>query len=38
MKRPLERLRCGYEDNIKIDLKKIDCKDVDFSNVGQDVF
>jgi hypothetical protein len=38
MKRPLERLRRRYEDNIKIDLKKRGCKDVDFSNVAQGVF
>jgi hypothetical protein len=38
MKRQLERLRHGWEDNIKTDLKKIGCKDVDFINVAQDVF
>jgi hypothetical protein len=34
-KRPLETPRCGWEDNIKIDLREIGWGDMDWTDVTQ---
>jgi hypothetical protein len=35
-KRTHRRVKCRYEDNIEIDLKKQQCDDVDWTNLAQD--
>jgi hypothetical protein len=35
-KRPLGRLRRGWEDNIKMDLQKVGCGGVDWIELAQD--
>jgi len=35
-KRPLGRSRCGWEDNIKMDLQEMGCGDVDWTELTQD--
>jgi hypothetical protein len=35
-KRPLERLRCRWEDNIKMDLQEMGCKGMDWIDLAQD--
>jgi hypothetical protein len=35
-KKPFGRLRCRWEDNIKMDLKEIDWKDVNWIHLAQD--
>jgi hypothetical protein len=35
-KRPLGRLRCRWEDNIKIDVKETGWEDVDWIHLAQD--
>jgi hypothetical protein len=35
-KRPLERLRRRWEDNIKMDLREIEWGDMDWSDLAQD--
>ena len=35
-KRPLVRLRCRWEDNIKMDLKKVGCDAGDWIDLAQD--
>jgi hypothetical protein len=34
--KPLGRLRCSLEDNIKMDLREIGCKGVDWIHLAQD--
>jgi hypothetical protein len=34
--RPLGRPRCRWEDNVKINFKEIDCKEVDWIRLSQD--
>jgi len=35
-KRPLGRLRCRWEDNIKIDLQEVGCEGMDWIDLAQD--
>jgi len=35
-KRPLGRLRRGWEDNIKMDLQEVGCGDMDWIELAQD--
>jgi hypothetical protein len=35
-KRPLERPRCRWEDNIKMDLQKMGCGGMDWIEVAQE--
>jgi hypothetical protein len=35
-KRPLERLRCRWEDNIKMDLQEVGCGGMDWIELTQD--
>jgi hypothetical protein len=35
-KRPLERPRCSWEDNIKMDLQKVECGGMDWIELAQD--
>jgi hypothetical protein len=35
-KRPLERLRCGWEDNIKMDLQEVGWGDMDWIDLSHD--
>ena len=35
-KRPLRRLRCRWEDNIKMDLQEVGCWGVDWIRLAQD--
>jgi hypothetical protein len=34
--RPLGRPRCRWEDNIKMDLQEVGCRDVDWIELAQD--
>ena len=34
-KRPLEILRCGWEDNIKMDLREVGCGGMDWIELAQ---
>jgi len=34
--RPLERLRCRWEDNIKMDLQEVGCVGMDLIGLSQD--
>jgi 3-oxoacyl-ACP reductase-like protein len=36
VKRPLGRPRCRWEDNIKMDLQKVGCGDMEWINLAQD--
>ena len=36
-KRPLGRPRCRWEDNIKIDLQKVECGGIDWIELVQDM-
>ena len=35
-KRQLGRLRCRWEDNIKLDLQEVRCRDMDWIELDQD--
>ena len=35
-KRPLERPRCKWEDNIKMDLQEVGCEGIDWIELAQD--
>ena len=35
-KRPLGRHRCRWEDNIKMDLQEVGCRDMDWMELAQD--
>ena len=35
-KRPLRKPRCGWEDNIKMDLREVGCGGVDWIKLAQD--
>jgi hypothetical protein len=35
-KRPLRRTRCGWKDNIRMDLRKIGWGGMDWTNLAQD--
>ena len=35
-KRPLERPRCRWEDNIKMDLQEVGCEGIDWIELAQD--
>jgi len=35
-KRQLRRLRCRWEDNIKLDLQEVRCRDMDWIELDQD--
>ena len=35
-KRPMERPKCRWEDNIKMDLKKVGCGGMDWIELAQD--
>jgi hypothetical protein len=35
-KRPLGRYRCGWEDNIKVDLQKVGCGGTDWNELAHD--
>jgi hypothetical protein len=34
--RPLERPRCRWEDNIKMDLQEVGCEDMEWADMAQD--
>lgn len=36
VERPFQRYKCGWEDNTKIDLKEVDCNDLDWINLTYD--
>jgi hypothetical protein len=36
-KRPLGRPRCRWEDNVRIDLREVGWKGVDWTNLAQDI-
>jgi hypothetical protein len=35
-KRPLGRPRCRWEDNVEMDIKEMECEDVDWIHLAQD--
>jgi hypothetical protein len=35
-KRPLGRPRCGWDDNIKMDLQEMECEGMDYIKLAQD--
>jgi len=35
-KRPFGRPRCGWEDNIKMDLQEVECEGMDWIELAQD--
>jgi hypothetical protein len=35
-KRPLGRLRCRWEDNIKMDLQELGCRGLDWTELAED--
>jgi hypothetical protein len=36
-KRPLERPRCRWEDNIRMDLQEVECGGMDWIGLAQDI-